>query len=48
VLTRSDPHLVLVRDSTIARGAPLCRFTFHVVGDIEARREQTRASAVPD
>jgi len=47
VLTRSDPHLVLVRDSTIARGAPLCRFTFHVVGDIEARREQARASSVP-
>lgn len=46
VLTR-DPHLVLVRDMTIARGAPLCRFTFHVVGDLEARRGQSRPPAAP-
>jgi hypothetical protein len=46
VLTR-DPHLVLVRDMTIARGAPLCRFTFHVVGDLEARREQSRPPPAP-
>jgi hypothetical protein len=47
VLTRSVPQLVLVRDMTIARGAPLCRFTFHVVGDLDARREKTRASVRP-
>ena len=46
VLTR-DPHLVLVRDMTIARGAPLCRFTFHVVGDLEARRGQSRPPPPP-
>jgi len=46
VLTR-DPHLVLVRDMTIARGAPLCRFTFHVVGDLEARRAHSRPPAAP-
>jgi hypothetical protein len=44
VLTRSDPHLVLVRDMTIARGAPFCRFTFHVLGDLEAHRGTARAS----
>jgi hypothetical protein len=47
VLTRSEPHLALVREMTIARGAPFCRFTFHVIGDLEARREQARASAPP-
>ncbi|NMC72388.1 MAG: L-2-amino-thiazoline-4-carboxylic acid hydrolase [Myxococcales bacterium] len=46
VLTR-DSHLVLVRDMTLARGAPLCRFTFHVVGDLEARREPSRPSPAP-
>jgi hypothetical protein len=45
VLTRSAPQLVLVRDMTIARGAPLCRFTFHVVGDLDAQREKARATA---
>lgn len=38
VLTRRDPQIVLVRDATIARGAPLCRFTFHVVERLERRR----------
>jgi hypothetical protein len=45
LLTRGDPQLVLVRDMTIARGAPLCRFTFHVVGDLTARR--ARSEGVP-
>ena len=43
LLTRGDPQLVLVRDKTIARGAPLCRFTFHVVGDLTARRARSAA-----
>ncbi|MBI5500647.1 MAG: L-2-amino-thiazoline-4-carboxylic acid hydrolase [Deltaproteobacteria bacterium] len=47
LLTRGDPQLVLVRDMTIARGAPLCRFTFHVVGDLTARRARTAAAASP-
>jgi hypothetical protein len=38
VLTRSDPQIVLIRDATIARGAPLCRFTFHMVERLDRRR----------
>lgn len=44
VLTRADRHLALVRDSTIARGGALCRFTFHVIEDLDARRERKGSS----
>lgn len=44
VLTRSDRHLALVRDTTIARGGSLCRFTFHVIEDLDARRGRGRAA----